>query len=819
MELWNGATQVLSGDSITFSDTTPKTLDVIGVFDREVDGDQTFDITATTATAGDYHGESDSISISNLDVYDLIVEDITPKTTGEDGSTYVFGIKLDSKPTDDVTVAVTVDEPLEATVTAGAALTFEADNSNNKIWSDYQYVTITGVDDDIDDGDIAYQISITSSQAGGKEYGSLPPLTVNMHNQDNDTNGISLSNLSGNTSESGGTATFDVVLDAKPTANVIVTVVSDDASEGSVTAGASLTFQPSDWSSAQSVTISGVDDPAVDGDISYSVTATADNNGGYLGESSSINVVNINNDFPAPPPPSTPAPTPSASPSPTAEPTPEPSAEPSPEPSAVPSPEPTPEPVVSIVPTPLPTPAAPPVPTPPPGEIDANNPQLTSASDLAQLSTEGAEQITPGQINQLPPAAFTGLNSAAISALPPESIGQISDEQLKNINPQTLEQSGSQNMSRFIAGLDPQKVSLDTIKALLPEGWEINSESGELIPPPGEKIGLPVLSSTPPSGVNPPPQMPDLNKSLSVGGQGGKSFKQKANEALANNNMAQFAFEQDRATGKLSFNDPQLNKAFSLSPDPNGLVQAQPGTPPGVALNNEGFFVLTTPDNQQLTIRPAPQDPSSLANNLNGEVHLGNKGDVLVRQNNQAFSGLFGFDVRQMPEGTPAGVIPQDDGTVLYVFESGLAQKVHPAPNNPDLLTTLLNQQISGVENLVFNADGTVSGSYNGRRVTIQTYFDSAVSSNSSGDENRGEIAFNQLDDKGNLVLLYKSPVPQGQSSNQRARFSASDVTQRVTIRLDDAGSDEADKACLATSPGNFVQFIETIAKCRFVLF
>ena len=47
-----------------------------------------------------------------------------------------------------------------------------------------------------------------------------------------DTAGVSVSAISGNTTEAGGTATFTVVLDSQPSDTVTIALSSDDPSEG-----------------------------------------------------------------------------------------------------------------------------------------------------------------------------------------------------------------------------------------------------------------------------------------------------------------------------------------------------------------------------------------------------------------------------------------------------------------------------------------------------------------------------------------------------------------------------------------------------------
>ena len=77
------------------------------------------------------------------------------------------------------------------------------------------------------------------------------------------------------TTEAGGTATFTVVLNTQPTANVTIALSSSNPAEGTVLP-ASLVFTSANWNVAQTVTVTGVDDAVVDGPITYTiVTAPA----------------------------------------------------------------------------------------------------------------------------------------------------------------------------------------------------------------------------------------------------------------------------------------------------------------------------------------------------------------------------------------------------------------------------------------------------------------------------------------------------------------------------------------------------------------
>lgn len=110
--------------------------------------------------------------------------------------------------------------------------------------------------------------------------------------------GITVGSISGNTTEAGGTATFTVVLDTAPTDTVTIAVASSDATEGSVSIS-SLTFTAANWSTAQTVIVTGLDDSTADGDISYTVTlgAASSSDSNYNGiDPSDVSLTNTDND-------------------------------------------------------------------------------------------------------------------------------------------------------------------------------------------------------------------------------------------------------------------------------------------------------------------------------------------------------------------------------------------------------------------------------------------------------------------------------------------------------------------------------------------
>ncbi len=75
------------------------------------------------------------------------------------------------------------------------------------------------------------------------------------------------------TTESGGTVSFNVSLSVKPTANVTFNLSSTNPNEG-VLSKSSLTFTSANWNIPQIVTVTGVDDTLVDGNKAYQIVTS-----------------------------------------------------------------------------------------------------------------------------------------------------------------------------------------------------------------------------------------------------------------------------------------------------------------------------------------------------------------------------------------------------------------------------------------------------------------------------------------------------------------------------------------------------------------
>ncbi|MBX7147565.1 hypothetical protein K1X76_00645 [bacterium] len=219
----------------------------------------------------------------------ITVSAISGNTT-EAGGTATFTVVLDGAPSDDVTIGISSDDTSEGTVSA-ASLTFTSAN-----WDTPQTITVTGVNDDVDDGDINYNIVTAAATSNDGNYNTMNAANVAVTNTDNDTAAFTIGAISGHTTEAGGTATFTVKLATQPTDDVTIGISSDDTGEGTVSA-ASLTFTSVNWNSNQTITVTGVNDSIIDGDVAFNVvTAAATSNDTNYNNLNPANVAVTNDD-------------------------------------------------------------------------------------------------------------------------------------------------------------------------------------------------------------------------------------------------------------------------------------------------------------------------------------------------------------------------------------------------------------------------------------------------------------------------------------------------------------------------------------------
>lgn len=246
---------------------------VTGLDDRVDDGDQPYAVTLAPATSVDpnFDGQDPPDVVgtnTDDDTAGITLMPPGPLVTSEAGAQATFTVVLTSQPTADINLALTSSNVAEGTA-APELITFDSTN-----WEVPQTVTVAGVNDFVDDGDVAYQVTVTQPVITDPTYAAVVAAEYTVTNSDDDTAGFDIVPATGlATDEGGGTAEFTVRLTSKPIAAVDLGLTPSDGSEGTVSP-ALLTFTDATWDQAQTVTVTGENDPAIDGDIAYTVVTS-----------------------------------------------------------------------------------------------------------------------------------------------------------------------------------------------------------------------------------------------------------------------------------------------------------------------------------------------------------------------------------------------------------------------------------------------------------------------------------------------------------------------------------------------------------------
>jgi hypothetical protein len=241
---------------------TPQTVTITGVDDNIADGDNPYRVRIATDLLGTFE-----INAFNLDddSAGVIVTPLVGLMTSEAGATSSFTVALTSEPLASVIVPIFSSDETEG-VADTAALTFTAAN-----WSQPQTVTVTGAQDSENDGSVAYSIVLDKLNSTDLTYDEMNPEDVSVLNVDDDVFGIAVTPTTGLvTTEAGGTATVQVVLQQQPAANVTIGVSSSNTAEATVSTS-QLTFTPGNWNQVQVVTVTGKNDAVDDDDQPFTI--------------------------------------------------------------------------------------------------------------------------------------------------------------------------------------------------------------------------------------------------------------------------------------------------------------------------------------------------------------------------------------------------------------------------------------------------------------------------------------------------------------------------------------------------------------------
>ena len=254
-------------------------MTLTGVDDYRDDGDQ---VTAVTFAIDAANSEDQFDAVASQSINATTTDDdvagftvaVTGGQTevGEVNPTDTFSVVLNAQPVADVVITVVVGNPSEVAVVP-ASLTFTAAN-----WNQAQTVTVSGVNDFVLDGDKTSVITLRIDDAASDNvFDPVADQTLSVKTLDDDVAGFTVTPTGGSTrvTEAATTDTFSVALTAQPQSNVVLQLVISDATEATLST-ATLTFTPANWNLPQVVTVTGVDDALIDGDVTSTITLNVD---------------------------------------------------------------------------------------------------------------------------------------------------------------------------------------------------------------------------------------------------------------------------------------------------------------------------------------------------------------------------------------------------------------------------------------------------------------------------------------------------------------------------------------------------------------
>jgi murein DD-endopeptidase MepM/ murein hydrolase activator NlpD len=276
----NTAEVTVSPDTLTFTTANwnvAQTVTVTGVNDQVVDGNQS---TTVTISIDDANSDDAFDTVTNQAVTVTTVDDEAADfsisqsggntSVSESGTTDTFGVVLSAQPLTNVVLSIAGGDTTEAIVSP-PSVTFTPAN-----WNTARTVTVTGVNDNLIDGNQSTTLTVSVSAAASDDhFDSVTNQSVSVSTTDDDVAGFLLSKVTANVSEPATTDTFNIVLTAQPGSNVVFNLDSSDPREVAVSP-TTFTFTAANWNSARNVIVTAVDDPTADGSQSSTVTIAID---------------------------------------------------------------------------------------------------------------------------------------------------------------------------------------------------------------------------------------------------------------------------------------------------------------------------------------------------------------------------------------------------------------------------------------------------------------------------------------------------------------------------------------------------------------
>ena len=391
--------------------------------------------------------------------------------------------------------------------------------------------------------------------------------------------------------------------------------------------------------------------------------------------------------------------------------------------------------------------------------------KLFTARHLARLSPSLFAAMNTNHIKNLTWKAVHGITIEQFSQLSHELLAAFTEENLGGLSPDivyllTVEQLGylksvikklsDREVSMFLTNVSSD-MPISELVELVPKGWYLDEKTGELLSPKQAKKSFKKFNNQKnvPSQVDLEYDLPDMNTGLAVAGETKRmTLLQQIQLAINKSGLGEFVMTQ-QADGILLVTNGTTE--LTLIPDTFTMQQLDSDTPIGVSVNANGNYQVVTMDYTQITLVPVPKKFNDLTNLFGKDSHVkcNKRGDALLQipthylrrgRGGEETNMVSIFDpfVEPAPEefcqddvcdwtgadeSLQPGIVALDDNSRArkiskIIYTDGTSQKMYPTVLQPDVFIEEA-LKIAGVEEVVFNQDGTFGVRYHAQQFRL----------------------------------------------------------------------------------------------------
>ncbi len=361
-----------------------------------------------------------------------------------------------------------------------------------------------------------------------------------------------------------------------------------------------------------------------------------------------------------------------------------------------------------------------------------SNFKVITPEQFAQFTSSAISGITPEQFRSLPGRHLNVLNAESMTGLTPQIIRMFKPEHFKSLNESEFRRLPSRKITHILMNVDRLRVAPKDVNYLLPSDWKMNDQNGKLAVPPGSRLTFKSLHSD--RNISEKTQlpygMPDLNSHLALGGETEDSVLSDLNGVLSEQKLSNFHFLQNATDGVVSARGGAQESGeveYAMIPDARNIIQKADSEQVGLNISEDKKLELVTAQKQAFSMLPAPKDLTALEQLLGdeGSIEMRHNGEILLTyfdentNNYQSRVVMFNYVVQQAeatsnerraridwPQRDAKNIRAIREGRVVY--DDGSEQTMYATVVYPETLIGLL-YGISGMDNVIYNADGSFS--------------------------------------------------------------------------------------------------------------